>query len=124
MGPAQSRVLAENAETALQAKTEALVTFAGECLPTRFKVTVRRQNRMSASSSEHREPSSPPAAKTIAEVLLSKDLLETLPDAVIAVDRYGTIVQVNSQAQELFGYAHEELIGQKVEMLVPGRKTS
>jgi len=29
MGPAQSRVLAENAETALQAKTEALVTFTG-----------------------------------------------------------------------------------------------
>jgi PAS domain S-box-containing protein len=55
----------------------------------------------------------------MAEVLLSRDLLETLPDAVIAVDRHGTIVQVNSQAQELFEYDREELIGQKVEMLVP-----
>ena len=55
----------------------------------------------------------------MAEVLLSSDLLETLPDAIVAVDREGTIVQVNSQAQELFGYDRDELMGQKVEMLVP-----
>jgi PAS domain S-box-containing protein len=55
----------------------------------------------------------------VAEVLLSRDLLETLPDAVVAVDHHGTIVQVNSQAEDLFGYDREELIGQKVEMLVP-----
>jgi PAS domain S-box-containing protein len=53
------------------------------------------------------------------EVLLSSDLLETLPDAIVAVDRDGTIVQVNSQAHELFGYDRDELIGQKVEMLIP-----
>ncbi len=52
-------------------------------------------------------------------VILSSDLLEALPDAIIAVDRDGTILQVNSQTQELFGYEREELIGQKVEMLVP-----
>ncbi|MGA9981075.1 MAG: PAS domain S-box protein [Candidatus Sulfotelmatobacter sp.] len=55
----------------------------------------------------------------MAEVLLSAELLEALPDAVIAVDRDGTIVQANSQAQELFGYERDQLIGQKVEMLVP-----
>ena len=59
------------------------------------------------------------SAKTITAGLLSTDLLEALPDAIVAVDRDGTIVQVNSQAQELFGYDREELIGQKVEMLVP-----
>ena len=53
------------------------------------------------------------------EFLLSSNLLETLPDAIVAVDRDGTIVQVNSQAQDLFGYDRNELIGQKVEMLVP-----
>ena len=67
------------------------------------------------------QPASPLAPGTSAEVLLSTDLLETLPDAVVAVDRDGTIVQVNSQAQELFGYDYEELIGQKVEVLVPER---
>ena len=35
----------------------------------------------------------------MAEVLLSSDLLETLPDAIVAVDRDGTILQVNSQTQ-------------------------
>jgi PAS domain S-box-containing protein len=59
------------------------------------------------------------AANAMADVLLSTGLLETLPDAVVAVDGGGTIVQVNSQAQELFGYERDELIGQKVEMLVP-----
>ena len=55
----------------------------------------------------------------MADALLSTDLLEALPDAVIAVDREGTIVQVNSQTQALFGYDRDELIGKKVEMLVP-----
>ena len=55
----------------------------------------------------------------MAQVILSSDLLEALPDAIVAVDRDGTIVQVNSQAQELFGFESAELIGQKVEMLVP-----
>jgi PAS domain S-box-containing protein len=67
------------------------------------------------------QPASPLAPGASAEVLLSTELLEALPDAVVAVDRDGTIVQVNSQAQELFGYEFEELIGQKVEVLVPER---
>src|ERR1700692_3533986 len=29
------------------------------------------------------------------------------------------MAQFNSQEQELFGYQHDELVGQKVEMLVP-----
>ncbi|MGB6473620.1 MAG: PAS domain S-box protein [Candidatus Sulfotelmatobacter sp.] len=72
-------------------------------------------------SPDHTEPASKssPSAETMAEVLLSAELLEALPDAVIAVDRDGTIVQANSQAQELFGYERDQLIGQKVEMLVP-----
>ena len=70
-------------------------------------------------SSNHDACSVSLSAKTMADVLLSSDLLETLPDALVAVDRDGTIVQVNSQAQELFGYDRDELIGQKIEMLVP-----
>jgi PAS domain S-box-containing protein len=74
---------------------------------------------MSRPSSDHQQPAATLSAKTMDEVLLSSDLLETLPDAIVAVDRDGTIVQANSQTQELFGYDREELIGRKVELLVP-----
>jgi PAS domain S-box-containing protein len=69
--------------------------------------------------SDFGNPVSSVSAITVADVLLSTDLLESLPDAIIAVDLSGTIVQVNSQVQALFGYDRDELIGQKVEMLVP-----
>src|SRR5271167_794650 len=68
-------------------------------------------------SSDHEHSSLP--ANTPADVLLSSDLLETLPDAIVAVDLDGTIVQINSQTQALFGYTRGELIGQKIEILVP-----
>ncbi len=58
---------------------------------------------------------------SVGEVLLSTDFLETLPDAMVAVDRDGTIVQANSQTEELFGYGRETLIGRNIEMLVPER---
>ena len=76
---------------------------------------------MSIPSSENDAASRSLSAKTMAEVLLSRDLLESIPDAIVAVDRDGTILQVNSQVQELFGYTRNELIGKKVEMLVPER---
>ena len=66
------------------------------------------------------DPSAPALrAETTVEGLLSSALLEALPDAIVAVDHKGTIVQVNSQALELFGYDRGELVGQKVEVLVP-----
>ena len=74
---------------------------------------------MSRSPSDVKQFAPSLASKTMTEVLLSSDLLEALPDAIVAVDREGTIVQANSQTQELFGYDRDELIGQKVELLVP-----
>ncbi|MFZ0286478.1 MAG: PAS domain S-box protein [Terriglobales bacterium] len=75
---------------------------------------------MSQTSADSKRPSTL-SAKSMVEVLVSTDLLETLPDAMVAVDGEGTIVQVNTQTQELFGYDRDELIGQKIEMLVPER---
>jgi PAS domain S-box-containing protein len=50
-----------------------------------------------------------------------RGLLESAPDGIVAVDTSGTIVIVNSQTERMFGYTREELIGQKIEILVPER---
>jgi diguanylate cyclase len=50
-----------------------------------------------------------------------KDVLEAAPDALVVVDRTGRIVQLNSPAEQLFGYTRAELLGQPVEVLVPER---
>lgn len=60
--------------------------------------------------------------KIVAETLLSAVILEAIPDAVAAVNQQGVIIQVNSQAEAMFRYTREELIGQKIEMLVPERQ--
>jgi PAS domain S-box-containing protein len=46
-------------------------------------------------------------------------LFESTPDATIITDSAGSIVLVNAQAEALFGYAREELVGEPVEKLVP-----
>ena len=48
-----------------------------------------------------------------------RNLLEAAPDATVCVDDHGVIALVNAQAERLFGYAREDMIGLPVEMLVP-----
>jgi PAS domain S-box-containing protein len=50
-----------------------------------------------------------------------RGLLEAAPDAMVIVDRAADVVLVNAQAERLFGYSREELLGKSVDMLVPDR---
>ncbi len=60
-----------------------------------------------------------------AELSKSEDFLrmiiETAPNGMVLVKETGAITLVNHQTQELFGYDRDELLGQPLEMLLPGR---
>jgi PAS domain S-box-containing protein len=47
--------------------------------------------------------------------------LEAAPDAILGVDEAGTIVLANSQVAHVFGYAPHELLGKKIDVLIPQR---
>lgn len=49
-------------------------------------------------------------------------LLESAPIAIVTSDFHGFITLVNKKAQSLFGYDRGELIGQKIETLMPEQK--
>lgn len=76
---------------------------------------------MPSKLSEHPESSSDSSPQALGDILLTSSLLEAIPDAIVAVEQDGTIVQVNTQTEALFGYYRGELVGQKIEILVPAR---
>ncbi len=53
-----------------------------------------------------------------------RTLLESAPDAMIIVDQRGKMTVVNGQAESMFGYDREEMLGQSIEMLLPERLRS
>ncbi len=48
-------------------------------------------------------------------------LLEAAPDAMVIVNDHGHIALVNEQAEALFGYRRQELIGKSISELIPKR---
>lgn len=48
-------------------------------------------------------------------------LLEAAPIAIVTVDSTGRILYVNTKLEELFGYQRQELLGARVEVLMPER---
>lgn len=51
----------------------------------------------------------------------SRLFFEAAPSGMIMIDENGVIVMSNRQTEKYFGYTRDELIGQKVEMLIPER---
>lgn len=48
-------------------------------------------------------------------------VVESAPSAMVMIRASGEIEMVNGQAEKVFGYAREELLGRPVEILVPAR---
>ncbi len=46
-------------------------------------------------------------------------VVESAPSAMVLVNKKGIISLVNTQTEKLFGYRREELLGQKIEILIP-----
>ncbi len=61
------------------------------------------------------------SSKSGPQSLFSSNLLEAVPDAMIAVDRDGEILHVNAQSEAMFGYSRDALVGRRIELLVPER---
>jgi PAS domain S-box-containing protein len=54
---------------------------------------------------------------------MAQSLFEAAPQAILIVDRSGTIVTANPEAEKIFGYKPEELSGQSVEVLIPEQES-
>jgi PAS domain S-box-containing protein len=51
----------------------------------------------------------------------TEQLLDSAPDGVVIIDAGGAIRLINRQAETMFGYSRDELIGRSVDVLVPDR---
>lgn len=52
---------------------------------------------------------------------LQREMLENAPDAVFAVDQEACFVWMNLEAERMFGYRFDELVGKPVSILVPSK---
>ncbi len=53
-----------------------------------------------------------------------KSVIENVIDGIVLIDTEGTIISCNSKLQKIFGFSEEELIGHKVNLLMPPDESS
>ena len=67
------------------------------------------------------EPSLEPTVPLATAQRWSEQLLEAAPDAMLVIARDERITFINGQAEKLFGYTRDELLGRHLEVLIPAR---
>src|SRR3954470_4403988 len=48
-----------------------------------------------------------------------RSIIETIPDAMIVIDERGHILSFSAAAEQMFGYAEAELLGENISALMP-----
>jgi PAS domain S-box-containing protein len=99
-----------------------------------YQVRHRRKDGAMVTVSLTLSPITDPGGPVVGVACISRDigerqraeamfrgLLEAAPDAIIGVTADGLIALTNAQAERLFGYPRDELLGQPVELLIPQR---
>ncbi len=76
---------------------------------------------MSDAREYQRAPASSSSAPIAVASTTVQPFLDISPDALVIINRAGTIVLVNRQAEAVFGYTREVLLGQPLELLLPQR---
>ena len=79
-----------------------------------------RQEEQKVASDRWLARSEPAALPSITQEMMTH-FLDFSPDALVIVNSAGTITLVNTHVATLFGYRHEDLIGQPLEVLLPER---
>ncbi len=52
---------------------------------------------------------------------LARSALDAAPDAIIIIDAAGVVLYANRQVSALFAYPHEDIVGRRIEELIPER---
>lgn len=60
-----------------------------------------------------------PSSDSLFMLAIARQLFDYALVATLVVDLNGFVLHLNTSAEQLFGYSKEELIGQKIEILVP-----
>jgi PAS domain S-box-containing protein len=79
-------------------------------------ITSRRESAQERAELMQRERAARVQAKAERRF---RELLEAAPDAILEIDGDGRIVLLNEVAEKMFGYSRAELLGQRVEILIP-----
>ena len=81
--------------------------------------TLTEPAKTSTPSTRDRAVRAPALGEPPALHVSACEVLEFVPDAVVGVDGNGCIAFVNIQAENMFGYERREMLGKRVELLLP-----